>query len=271
MKTPILFILLVTFFHVGSAWCQTPNAHSIRCIYLEDYIKDGNNPSKRSHDEFYLDIQGNQSAFYSIHERTKRERQDSLLKTGLTYNEVIGKMKGYTSTFQYFEYYKNTPKKGSYTCFDKVVKTYRYEDKMPELKWKITSETKTIAHHKCQKATTEWGGRTWTAWFTTAIPISNGPWLLSGLPGLILEAQDAENIFHFIAIELRKLPEGTSVRPPHLKHIPCTRNEFVKLRDEYNNNPQGGLGKAMGRKLTIMGADGKPLKAKQHQKNYFEK
>ncbi len=47
-------------------------------------------------------------------------------------------------------------------------------------------------------------GRTWKAWFTTDIPVSNGPWKLAGLPGLILEAYDSAYHYHYTLTEIRK-------------------------------------------------------------------
>jgi GLPGLI family protein len=37
--------------------------------------------------------------------------------------------------------------------------------------WKISSETRKIGEYKVQKAETDFGGRKWTAWFTTDLPI----------------------------------------------------------------------------------------------------
>ncbi len=73
----------------------------------------------------------------------------------------------------------------------------------PDLKWKIDAETKIISNIKCQKATTKFRGRNYTAWFAPSIPIQDGPWKLHGCPGLILEAYDDtdEVVFLFAGIQ----------------------------------------------------------------------
>ena len=61
----------------------------------------------------------------------------------------------------------------------------------PIINWKISKETKKIGKFNCKKATANFRGRDYTAWFTMEIALPFGPWKLNGLPGLILEAYDA--------------------------------------------------------------------------------
>jgi len=63
---------------------------------------------------------------------------------------------------------------------------------------------KQIAGYPCQLGYCHFRGRTWKAWFTTDIPVSNGPWKLAGLPGLILEAYDSAYHYHYTLTEIRK-------------------------------------------------------------------
>jgi len=86
---------------------------------------------------------------------------------------------------------------------------YIYEEDLPVQTWTFSSDFKQIHGYKCQKATTSFLGRDYTAWFTTEIPISNGPWKLGGLPGMILEAYDTQlhYVFNCVGIEKLKKPE----------------------------------------------------------------
>ena len=266
----ILSFIVLSLFCIVNSYAQTPG-QSIRCVYLEDYIKDSVKPQNVSHDEFALDIHPDgKSAFYSVYERAIRTSRDSMLRRGMTAAEVISRQANMPRTHQYFEYYKNIPAKGSYRCYDKVVKMYSYEDKLPALKWDITPKSKEILGHTCQQATTTLYGRTWTVWFTIDIPVAEGPWLLGGLPGLILEAADSEGLFHFKAIELKNF-KGLLEEPHSKRIIRCTKKEFLTLRKNYAEDPSSGLRAVTGRNLKIMGPDGKPLKTKKKLTNFFEK
>ncbi len=66
--------------------------------------------------------------------------------------------------------------------------------------WQITEETKAIGDYVCHLAKGTYKNRKYYAWFTYQIPVSHGPWKLHGLPGLILEAHDEEELFYFIAL-----------------------------------------------------------------------
>lgn len=77
--------------------------------------------------------------------------------------------------------------------------TVYVKDKAKNINWELLEETKMINSFTCQKAIGQFRGRTYTVWFTFEIPVSLGPWKLNGLPGLILEASDSKNQFHFFA------------------------------------------------------------------------
>ncbi|UOE39382.1 GLPGLI family protein [Chryseobacterium oryzae] len=66
-------------------------------------------------------------------------------------------------------------------------------EKIKDLDWKITSETKQILGYKVFAATTQFRGRDYKVWFSKDLPIRVFPWKLKGLPGAILEFVDSEN------------------------------------------------------------------------------
>jgi len=68
-----------------------------------------------------------------------------------------------------------------------------------KINWKIMDEFKRISEFKCQKAIGFFRGREYTAWFTSEISVPFGPWKLHGLPGLILEAYDTDQMIYVVA------------------------------------------------------------------------
>lgn len=100
--------------------------------------------------------------------------------------------------------YKNYPvgKVTQTSYFDMT--DWRYEEDWEKPEWEMTDETKEVLGYQCFKATADFRGRRWTAWFAPEIPIQDGPWKLCGLPGLILEAEDSGNVYHFVANGLKQ-------------------------------------------------------------------
>jgi GLPGLI family protein len=74
-----------------------------------------------------------------------------------------------------------------------------------QIDWKLSEETKNLGGYKLQKATTKFGGRNWTAWFTKDIALSEGPYKFRGLPGMIFEISDDKDNFKFSLVKSYKL------------------------------------------------------------------
>ena len=108
--------------------------------------------------------------------------------------------------------------------------------------WKISDETKNIGNFKAQKATANFGGRHWEAWFSTELPFSEGPYKFRGLPGLILELKDSnENyLFSFVGNKnLAKKIDTTFFLENMNKEKPLliTDQQKKKLQVDYFINP----------------------------------
>ena len=65
---------------------------------------------------------------------------------------------------------------------------------------------------ECQRATLNYEGRVYEAWFTDIIPIKNGPYKFSGLPGLIMKIQDTNKEYVFDLVSI-KYYEGNILIP----------------------------------------------------------
>lgn len=115
---------------------------------------------------------------------------------GVTKYLTVGR-KNLTPTFRY----KNNEKFYFSEIWDNEVLVVK-ENKI-FWDWKLHEETKKIGNFTCQKATTNFRGRNYTAWFTNEIPVFFGPWKFNELSGLILEVYDVDRIFHAIATKIK--------------------------------------------------------------------
>ena len=103
--------------------------------------------------------------------------------------------------------YKNHPA-GAITVTDGLREDQvMYRDTLNAQQWTIADSTREVLGYTCQQATADFRGRHWTAWFATDIPVSDGPWKLGGLPGLILEAYDKGHQYTFTVVGLERVAE----------------------------------------------------------------
>lgn len=155
----------------------------------------------------FLDIKANRSLFISenklirdsIFASFKPEEKENRKKEEKDFSKS-GKIKRPEATF--FEYFitKDIPEQKIY-YHDKVgAKQIYYQEDRP-IKWEITSDIGKQNGYTAQKATTNFGGRIWTAWFTKDINISDGPYKFSGLPGLIVKLEDDKGDYRFDLIK----------------------------------------------------------------------
>ncbi len=106
---------------------------------------------------------------------------------------------------------------------------YVVEESIPRIRWELVDSTRTIANMEAHAAKGTFRGRTYLAWYVPAIPVSSGPWKLSGLPGLIVEATELHGVFAFIlqSIEIQadhQVPEVAF--PKTATRIPLSRYAY---------------------------------------------
>ncbi|MGL5318419.1 MAG: GLPGLI family protein [Bacteroidales bacterium] len=184
----------------------------------------------KANDIKVLQIGDSVSRFYSVWEDEIQKKRDSLKKKGYSPDQSIGMIGGMKRSYDKSYIYKNYPSNNKMTVYDLVVKDFVYEDNIPMAKWNILNDHKTILGYKCQKAKANYRGRNWIVWFAPEIPLSEGPWKLSGLPGLILQADDEKNEYNFICVGIKNVIAPYDLIVDNKKKtIKTTRTEFLKL------------------------------------------
>jgi len=126
-------------------------------------------------------------------------------------------------------------------CVNFVYNSYpkNFMKEQLQLDWTITNEKKTIKAIHCQKAITQYGGRTYIAWFAPSIPISDGPYVFNGLPGLILQISDNRGWYTFEVtdINLDKSVRYWKSNLFHRSYVKISRQKYLQKMEKELNNP----------------------------------
>ncbi|MDA3904986.1 MAG: GLPGLI family protein [Bacteroidales bacterium] len=132
--------------------------------------------------------------------------------------------------------FKNYPK-DKLTCIHHIIDgTFWYEEDIDLFNWQLTADTSTLYGYKVQKATTEFGGRSWTAWFAPNLPFNDGPYKFNGLPGLIVKIFDSRNHYVFEFISIKKPYKELMIDYVEKDFIKSTKEDFFRAKDSFRED-----------------------------------
>jgi GLPGLI family protein len=195
----IILLLLIT------AFAKAQQADTAQAIvhYKFTHIRDTLNKDKPLNENMMLLI-GRNASWYKSYDRKQRDDQMrknlmAQLNSGTNNINVPPAAAPLGPNVEYFQF----PNEKKFFTKERMLNNYVVEEAMPVLNWKISADTATFKGLQCQKATTRFKGRDYTAWFCADLPYRAGPWKLNGLPGLIVEAYDSkkEVVFTFDGLE----------------------------------------------------------------------
>lgn len=217
------------------------SAQMNRFVYQASMKNDAADKNKVKTEIFNLDVDAtNQnSVFYS---KLFKERDSVVSKMRETRNFNREAMEVYRNASDY-SVSKNWTDNS--TTFKKRIARDNYEyieDR--EIKWVLLPETNKIGQYNVQKATCDFAGRKWTAWFTNEIPFQEGPYKFKSLPGLIVKVEDSTGDYSFDLMESKNLNEKTelSSRGQTLK---VKRAVFEKQLAAYKKDPSSFMNTLM--------------------------
>ncbi len=195
-----------------SGLAQTEPAQ--RIIYDLSFQKDTTDITSTSKDQYALDIFKGHSKFVSFTKLKQDTYLDSMSKAieaqgGLQNVRSININKSNMGSGGIYEIYKFDDGK---IRFQKkfLREIYGYEEDMTKLNWTVTENTEKYGRYNCQLAKVNYGGRNWNALFTTDVPVNNGPYKFSGLPGLIVKMWDDKNQCVFELAEIKNITDANS-------------------------------------------------------------
>ena len=206
--------------------------------YRITYDCDAQYAPERKNYRWHLDIGTEQAAFYNPNQREFDKVKDEIVN-GNDVTIVMGKLNDVMTRFPNpipLQVLVPASDGGKYTYLNKDAGEYLcYEEPKPDIDWEMTDRDSTVCGYACLQARARVYGREWTVWFAPEIPLSYGPYVLGGLPGLILDAEDSDGLFHFTAVGLQQDPEGATVSLAGTeKAIRSTRSKYMKLRERAN-------------------------------------
>ena len=215
MKKLIAFFVFATIF---------VNAQNNRFIYEYKFVSDSTKKDVVASEMMFLDITKNSSKYYSrevyVQDSIMRADLEKQMKAGVSnFNIKRNDAKGKVRYKVTKDYQKNK------TFLNVRIGSDSYkvlEDRV--LDWKILPEKEKIGNWEAQKATTEFGGRKWTAWFCEEIPLSDGPYKFKGLPGLIVKISDADNSH---VMELKGSTKFASPTEENMESAVTTKNGAI--------------------------------------------
>lgn len=130
---------------------------------------------------------------------------------------------------------------------------YLYEDLLPKIEWKISKDTITIKGLKCQRASTNFKGRQYEVWFCADIPFHTGPWKLSGLPGLIVQAMDSKKEVKFELNSFTNISDKKLMVALPEEATKISKDDFLRLQKLEQTDPNAFY------KIAIQGKDSGPF------------
>ncbi len=232
------------------------SAQNNRVIYEYKYASDSTKIDSLKTEWMYLDINKTGSEYYSksafesdsiINESIKKQMASGMKSISVSRNRQGGEVS--------YEVEKTYPDYKISLITNIGNDTYKVSEDRP-INWKISTDKKKIGEFQTQKATTHFAGRNWIAWFTTDVPIQDGPYKFSGLPGLIVEIADEKNSHKIELKGLKKITETAQEEAntqgkdiPFLKKKPIdvNRAKYLKIVAQYENDPVQGMREVLGR------------------------
>ncbi|MDX8575349.1 GLPGLI family protein [Elizabethkingia sp. HX WYD] len=242
---------------------------STRFVYQVSMKPDAANKADIKTEQANLDVTPQGSVFYSA----KAIQRDSIMqRMRQTRTFDRNQMQDLRTAINYVVE-KDYPKQ-DITLKNRIGRDqYAYTESKP-FQWKILNETAKIGEYNTQKAETQYGGRTWYAWFTTEVPFQDGPYKFSGLPGLIVKAEDSNNDYSFDLMQTKKIAEPYALQNRGGQVITLKKADYQKMEKRFqddpasffsNNSGGGGFGGNNGRRINT-----DPQRMKQMQDRFKE-
>lgn len=232
------FQLIFLFFLSSFYFSQKIDSSYIECKYLATFLIDTANINSLKKELVSLKIGKISSVFRSDF----KEKADSIanseidksIKNPINGVAIINTGQLPSAKYKPEVFYS----RDKLIVFDKILNvTYNYEAE-ERSKWNFFNEIKKIQGYTCKKAVGKYHDKIITVWYTEEIPIPEGPYTFKNLPGLVLEAYDSKEHFHFTLESLKRVKKPIQ---PLEGTVSTEYSKFVKKRTQVFNDPIGAF------------------------------
>lgn len=237
--------LLIFLFVCNFTYSQSKNKAVALAQYQLKHIYDTLNTTQLTSEKYDLFLSKSSSVFKS----NDKKIQDSLMKVQFSKTKIMAPPSGKRANSEEIFIYQNEKK--LYTNVIAIIGKHVVERSYPQISWKITQERKIIAGYKSQKAIGTYHGRRYTAWFTTELPFNAGPWKLTGLPGLILEAVDDTKRIKFEFLSFKQLPNSNETINWSEKVTVLPWKDYVNICKAIEDDPMVFMKNKMGANVSF--------------------
>jgi GLPGLI family protein len=253
MKKIILLVFGILSLVSLNGQKQTVDSAYFQAFYSLEYVQDLLKPQQIEKDEMIVLVGDSIASFYSylnfksdsLRKANPEDYKGSVVRDGDMQYAVPAKKKlPFSWNFGVFSLNRQTNEFSYRSIILPLLSKYGYSEQYVKPEWEIHRETDSILGHICQKATSEYGGRNWTVWFAPGIPISEGPWKLKGLPGLIMKAEADNRSFVFECIGFSRLQQKRAIMKDNKEYKilsdkdvkMLSKKDFVKIYVESFND-----------------------------------
>ena len=242
----LLFLTIIILCCISSNaqyWFNRPiielDTARLQVMYKLTYIEDTNHLNYKCQEKMILFTGDVASSFqpYNGYKYEKVGRQKSAEGTMIEWLSSGISAAEFSSNFFFIIYKRHDDMTITTTDRVPLSASFKYEEKADAFNWEITEETAVIDGYMVQKASCDFGGRRWEAWFTPEIPYSEGPYKFCGLPGLILNIADTDGHYVFELLSIEAPEPGTMVEfLDRDDYVVSTKKEFFKAFDDNQKN-----------------------------------
>lgn len=247
MKRNLFFLAFFLFTRLPAAFSQEPVIFNV--VYEFKYIRDLSKKAKPLISNMILSLGKETSRYcseqlYNDRNPSSQKKDSQVQLASKASTAVVGGPMltvGKAGVIINEEIVKNRADATLETTGRIAFKTYYVPENLPKIDWSLQNEKRVIGTYNCQKAIGKYAGRTYDVWFTSELPFSDGPFKLNGLPGLILEGQDATGEVVFTFKEVRQSAGQNDVVSSYLKSpssIKATAKDYNRSLEAFISDPE---------------------------------